>query len=134
MLNRNILAELLQWKISSERKPLILRGARQVGKTTVVDMFAANFEQYIALNLELEEDALPFKNYKNIQQLVESLFFLKDKDLAKLGNTLLFIDEIQEVPEAIRTLEKMMLLHLIYPTTNTQLPIVPDFRKSPNSL
>lgn len=104
MLNRNILTELLQWKISSERKPLILRGARQVGKTTVVDMFAANFEQYIALNLELEEDALPFRNYKNIQQLVESLFFLKDKDLAKLGNTLLFIDEIQEVPEALNIL------------------------------
>ena len=40
----------------------------------------------------------------------------------------------KEIGEAIRTLEKMMLLHLIYPTTNTQLPIIPDFRKSPNSL
>jgi len=78
MLNRNILIELEAWKVDSARKPLILRGARQVGKTTVVEMFAKNYKQYIRLNLEQEEDAAPFKAYKNIHQLAEQLFFLKE--------------------------------------------------------
>lgn len=67
-------------------------------------MLARNFEQYIHLNLELEEDAAPFRNYKSIAQLVEELFFLKSKDMEKLPDTLLFIDEIQEVPQALNML------------------------------
>ena len=117
MLNRNVLGELKQWKANAKRKPLILRGARQVGKTTIVDMFAQTYKQYINLNLELQEDASPFKNYKNIRQLVEQLFFLRDKNIEKIGDTLLFIDEIQEVPEAINILryffEQVPDLHVI---------------------
>jgi predicted AAA+ superfamily ATPase len=117
MLHRNILEELKQWKANAQRKPLILRGARQVGKTTIVDMFAQTYKQYINLNLELQEDAPPFKNYKNIRQLVEQLFFLRDKNIEKIGDTLLFIDEIQEVPEAINILryffEQVPDLHVI---------------------
>ncbi|GEP96380.1 ATP-binding protein [Chitinophaga cymbidii] len=104
MLNRNILQELLEWRTRPDRKPLILRGARQVGKTTVVEMFAGNFQQYISLNLEINEEAAPFRNYKNIRQLTEEIFFLKDKSIGKLKDTLLFIDEIQEVPEALNIL------------------------------
>lgn len=104
MLNRNILDELIKWKDEPERKPLILRGARQAGKTSIVEMFSSHFEQYINLNLELEEDAAPFRNYRNVQQLTEVLFFLRDKNIEKLNNTLLFIDEIQEVPEALNIL------------------------------
>ncbi|WP_216823557.1 ATP-binding protein [Niastella vici] len=114
---RNIIEELNDWKINSHRKPLILRGARQVGKTTIVNMFAQSYQQYINLNLELKEDAAPFRNYKNISQLVEQLFFLRDKDIEKLSDTLLFIDEIQEVPEAINILryffEQVPNLHVI---------------------
>ncbi|OQP59582.1 AAA family ATPase [Niastella vici] len=117
MLYRNIIEELNDWKINSHRKPLILRGARQVGKTTIVNMFAQSYQQYINLNLELKEDAAPFRNYKNISQLVEQLFFLRDKDIEKLSDTLLFIDEIQEVPEAINILryffEQVPNLHVI---------------------
>jgi uncharacterized protein len=117
MLHRNILQELKQWKANAQRKPLILTGARQVGKTTIVDMFAQTYKQYINLNLELQEDASPFKNYKNIRQLVEQLFFLRDKNIEKIGDTLLFIDEIQEVPEAINILryffEQVPDLHVI---------------------
>lgn len=116
-MNRNIIEELKDWKINSHRKPLILRGARQVGKTTIVNMFAQSYQQYINLNLELKEDAAPFRNYKNISQLVEQLFFLRDKDIEKIGDTLLFIDEIQEVPEAINILryffEQVPKLHVI---------------------
>ena len=99
------------------KKPLILRGARQVGKTTAVHMFAENYQQYIYLNLEIEENAKPFRNYVNIHRLTEQLFFLQDKDPDKKKDTLLFIDEIQEVPEAINILryfyEEISELHVI---------------------
>ena len=62
MLHRHILEELKQWKANANRKPLILRGARQVGKTTIVDMFAQTYKQYINLNLELQET--PWKETK----------------------------------------------------------------------
>lgn len=117
MLNRNILSELAQWKSSDQRKPLILRGARQVGKTTVVEMFSQTYTQFISLNLELQEDADPFKSFRNIRQLVEQLFFLRDQDISKISETLLFIDEIQEVPQAINILryfyEQVPELHVI---------------------
>jgi predicted AAA+ superfamily ATPase len=117
MLNRNILNELKEWKKSGSRKPLVLRGARQVGKTTIVEMFAKNYKQYIYLNLELEADSNPFKNYRDINQLAEQIFFQHDKDIEKLSETLLFIDEIQEVPEALNILryfyEKLPELHVI---------------------
>ena len=47
MFNREIIKDLMHWKASEYRKPLVLRGARQVGKTTVVNQFAVNFSQYI---------------------------------------------------------------------------------------
>jgi len=53
MFKRNIIAELDLWQAKADRKPLVLRGARQVGKTTIVNEFAKRFEQYIYLNLEL---------------------------------------------------------------------------------
>ena len=60
MYNRNILQELQVWRDSNHRKPLLLRGARQVGKTTVVKMFSDNYAQYIYLNLERKEEAAIF--------------------------------------------------------------------------
>ncbi len=53
MFNREMLSALEKWVSKPHRKPLVLRGARQVGKTTLVNQFAARFEQYIYLNLEL---------------------------------------------------------------------------------
>ena len=49
MLDRSIIGELKKWAASKNRKPLILRGARQVGKTTAVNIFSQNFDQYIYL-------------------------------------------------------------------------------------
>jgi predicted AAA+ superfamily ATPase len=49
MFNRLILNDLEDWAKRPDRKPLILRGARQVGKTTVVEMFSRNFDQFISL-------------------------------------------------------------------------------------
>jgi predicted AAA+ superfamily ATPase len=104
MFKRNIIAELEIWSGKNDRKPLVIRGARQVGKTTVVNQFAKRFEQYIYLNLELPNDRLPFEEFNTIDLLVQTLFFLKNKTLSKKSSTLIFIDEIQEVPEALNIL------------------------------
>ena len=103
MFYRTILMELEKWLDRKNRKPLILRGARQVGKTTAVNLFAKNFDQYIYLNLELEEDKKLFQQSKDIDDLLEAIFFIKNKR-RKGGKTLIFIDEIQMVPEAVAQL------------------------------
>ena len=104
MFNRTVVQELEKWATSKYRKPLVIRGARQVGKTTAVNQFAAKFEQYIYLNLELPVDRKPFEQFTDIETLVQSLFFLKNKSYGKRATTLIFIDEIQEVPEAFNIL------------------------------
>ena len=104
MFKRQLLLELENWRQSKPRKPLVIRGARQVGKTTLVNQFATQYEQYIYLNLELSEDKEPFENFTSIEHLINTVFFLKSKTLAKKNTTLIFIDEIQEVPKALNTL------------------------------
>ena len=104
MFNRLIQKELDHWHSKPGRKPLVIRGARQVGKTTVVHQFSKRFEQYIYLNLELDEDKQPFLQYRNLDHLLQTIFFLKNQLLSKKESTLIFIDEIQEVPEALNTL------------------------------
>lgn len=96
--------QLEKWVVKPDRKPLIIRGARQVGKTTAVNQFATTFDQYIYLNLELQDDRAPFENFTTIENLVQTLFFLKNLLLEKKNKTLLFIDEIQEVPKALNIL------------------------------
>ncbi len=117
MFKRDIIDELVKWKKSPIRKPLILRGARQVGKTTVVNMFADHYKQYIYLNLEQADESLDFGNYGNVEQLTEQIFFIFNKDISQIENTLLFIDEIQEKPGALNMLryfyEKIPRLHVI---------------------
>ena len=116
MYHRNILPELNAWKTAPNRKPLIWRGARQVGKTTVVNLFSSGYRQYISLNLERKEDAALFQGYTLFATLVEAIFFTKNKDIQE-QDTLLFIDEIQAVPEAINLLryfyEDYPWLHVI---------------------
>lgn len=104
MFKRQLLQELDKWRLQERRKPLVIRGARQVGKTTLVNQFAIQYDQYIYLNLELSEDKEPFEKFTSIENLVNTIFFLKNKTLAKKNNTLIFIDEIQEVPKALNTL------------------------------
>ena len=100
MLRRRIEKDLAEWCAREERKPLILRGARQVGKTTAIRKFAENFSQFIYLNLEKHEDRDIFADNLPFQKLLEGIFFLKDADLHQ-ESTLLCIDEIQNSPEAI---------------------------------
>lgn len=100
--NRSIEAKLKEWSQSPFRKPLVLRGARQVGKTTAVKQFALNYRQFVSLNLETD-DARIFEGERNINRLVDRIFFEKQALKEEL-NTLIFIDEIQEVPNALNML------------------------------
>lgn len=104
MIQRSIYKKLKEWQKKLGRKPLVLRGARQTGKTTLIKDFGQEFEQFIYLNLELPEDRVPFEQFTNIEMLIQHIFFIKNKLIAKRSSTLLFIDEIQETPEALNTL------------------------------
>ena len=104
MFNRVILERLTKWNKQPDRKPLILRGARQVGKTTIVNTFARKFRQYIYLNLEDSKDQKLFAENDNIDSLVQTIFLTKNQQLAKQAETLLFIDEIQQFPKALNML------------------------------
>jgi len=99
MFHRNILNEFREWADKPNRKPMIIRGARQVGKTTTVKMFAAEFDQFIYLNLERDEERMIFERNYPFSDLVISLFLYAGKK-RKNGRTLLFIDEIQNSPRA----------------------------------
>lgn len=100
-IHRNILTKLLEWKNSSIRKPLILRGARQVGKTTVVKEFSKSYKHSIHLNLEIKAHKLYFSRFDNVETLAEALLFANNIPSTEKNQTLLFIDEIQESAEAI---------------------------------
>ncbi len=104
MFYRKIIQELEKWKESYGRKPLIIRGARQVGKTTVVHEFGKQFKQYIYVNLETLQDKELFQKTTDVHQLCKELFFLRSQQLDQLKESLLFIDEIQEIPTAVNLL------------------------------
>lgn len=104
MFHRIILKELRKWSQKKDRKPLVIRGARQVGKTSLVHSFGKESEQYLYLNLELPADRLPFEQFSDMETLLEALFFLKNKSPAKRAGTLIFIDEIQACPPAFQIL------------------------------
>ncbi|MBR5436888.1 MAG: ATP-binding protein, partial [Muribaculaceae bacterium] len=102
MIQRTALQRLEQWKLSKEHKPLVLRGARQVGKTTLIDQFAANFDNYLYLNLDRKRDCELFVD-DDIPALIDRIYIHCRKRKTD-GQTLLFIDEIQNSPDAVRLL------------------------------
>jgi len=103
MFDRIIIKELKKWANKTNRKPLVLRGARQVGKTTAVEIFSKQFDQYIYLNLEIPSERKLFEMDHNIEELIRAIFFEKNKKKSK-GKTLIFIDEIQNSPKAVSML------------------------------
>ena len=103
MFRRNIISKLEAWKQDERHKPLILRGARQVGKTTVVNEFGALFDNYLYFNLERNENVKLFEMEIPLDDLVNMLFASLGKPQQK-GTTLIFIDEIQNSPKTIALL------------------------------
>lgn len=105
-LKRNAIKDLLNWKVSEERKPLVLKGARQVGKTWLMKEFGQNhYDSYVYFNFD-EEDELKsiFETNKNPKRIVELLSMIAGEKILP-GETLIIFDEIQECPEALNTLK-----------------------------
>lgn len=103
MFKRKILSKLEAWKRDERHKPLILRGARQVGKTTVVNEFGSQFDNYLYFNLEMNESVRLFEMDIPLNDLVNMLFASSGKSQRE-GSTLIFIDEIQNSPKTIALL------------------------------
>ena len=99
---RKVYRKLQEWKNSNRRKPLVLRGARQVGKSTLVREFSKEYENHIELNLERKEDKQVFE-IENVKEIIEAIL-LKENISIENRSLLLFIDEIQESPKAIQLL------------------------------
>ncbi len=106
-LKRKIDAYLVEWKANEERKPLIIKGARQVGKTKSIETFAKdNYESIIKINFVaepvykqiVENGYSPEAIIKNISRINAEAKFIK-------GETLLFFDEVQEFPDIVTSLK-----------------------------
>ncbi len=102
MIKRKELMALREWAASKDRKPLVLRGARQVGKTTLVNEFAKEFDSYIPLNLERANHARLFERITNTRDLLMEISLTVGQPVKE--RTLLFIDEIQNSPKAVAQL------------------------------
>ena len=103
-LPRSIDRELRQWSASGSRKPLILRGARQTGKTSSVRYLGATgFDLFLELNLERREDLRMAQACGSAEELLDVLSARHHVDRFP-ERTLIFLDEIQEHPEAVRWL------------------------------
>ena len=105
-LKRFILNELIKWKQSKYRKPLILKGARQVGKTYILKQFGEeNYENVAYFNFDHDEDLYNlFTNTKDPKRILEQLVFINGKAINP-EKTLVIFDEIQECPNALNCLK-----------------------------
>lgn len=117
-MKRNAIQNLLAWKSAPDRKPLVLKGARQVGKTWLMKEFGETcYEQYVYFNFD-EEEALGsiFKSNKNPHRILELLSLISGEKILP-EKTLIIFDEIQECPKALNALkyfkEKANEYHII---------------------
>ena len=130
VIQRNTLNKLRAWRFSETRKPLVLRGARQVGKTTLVKEFAKEYDIFLHLNLEKEDDCALFEANNDVNLLIQAIFMHK-RQQQRNGSTLLFIDEIQNSRRAVAMLryfyEEANHIHVI--AAGSLLETVMDLRK-----
>ena len=116
-MKRDIYKTLINWKKDTGRRPLLLRGARQIGKTFIVKQFGKNeFSTFIELNFERNPEYKEIFNKYNPKIILEKIILYFGKKIQN-GKTLLFFDEIQDCPEAIMSLryfyEEIPDLHII---------------------
>lgn len=104
-MERTAISELYEWKSRSDRKPLIVRGARQVGKTWLILDFAKKaYEQYVYVNFE--EDSFlnhVFEDDFDIDRIITAISLRTQQDIGK--DTLLIFDEIQAAPRGVTALK-----------------------------
>jgi predicted AAA+ superfamily ATPase len=116
-IERKIDVELLEWKSSPARKPLLVRGARQVGKSTAIRNLSKHFDFFIEINFdEQPQYQILFQNTSDVHDLLDQLSIITRTDIIE-GRTLIFLDEIQACLPAISILryfyEKKPNLHVI---------------------
>ncbi len=116
-MKREIIQYLKEWKNRTDRNPLIVRGARQVGKTYIIEEFAnSDFKNCLKINLEEKPELKKLFFDNDVKRILTELSILLNEEVS-FGETLLFIDEIQTCPEAIQSLryfkEKTPELHVI---------------------
>jgi hypothetical protein len=114
---RDIEDELFRWKNDNERQPLLIRGARQVGKSSVVRNFSKQFKSYVEINFEQDSELKSiFEGNLRPKSICEKLSVLYETAIIP-GETLLFFDEIQSCLPAISSLrffyEQYSELHII---------------------
>ena len=105
-MKRNAIHELINWKFDEERKPMVLKGARQVGKTWLMNEFGRScYDSFVYFNFD-EDDELKsiFEVNKNPQRIIELLSMISGVNILP-EKTLIIFDEIQECPEALNTLK-----------------------------
>lgn len=105
-MERTIIQKLIAWKNSSDRKPLILNGARQVGKTWILREFARreyNKEAYVVCRKNEFAKSLFTKDF-DIERILRGLRAITSIDITP-GDTLIILDEVQDIPEAIESLK-----------------------------
>lgn len=105
-MKRKIMQELLEWKNDDSRKPLLLKGVRQVGKTYLLKEFAElHFPQSHYFNFEKQPDlAKIFEPDLNPMRIIDELSFINNRKI-NIGKDLVIFDEIQEAPKALTSLK-----------------------------
>ena len=106
IMKRNAIQSLVRWKFSEDRKPMVIKGARQVGKTWLMKEFGKNYyDSFAYFNFD-EEDELKsvFEANKNPHRIIEILSMIDGKKIFP-EKTLIIFDEIQECPDALNSLK-----------------------------
>lgn len=116
-MKRDIQQTLLKWKHQTDHMPILLRGARQVGKSYVAEQFGRDhFENIVIVNFELQPELISCFETLMPSEILQKLTLSIHQKIIP-GKTLLFLDEIQDCPNAIRALryfkEKLPALHVI---------------------
>ena len=98
--------KLIEWKNSPGRKPLVVKGARQVGKTWLVREFGrSDFQSFAYINCDSNNTASElFEQDFDVKRIIRGLSAISDVSIEP-GNTLIFLDEIQEIPRAVQSLK-----------------------------
>lgn len=106
MINRKILNELKEWEEKKIKEPIMLIGARQTGKTFILDYFCKKYyENYIYINLEKQKDYLSFFEESLEPEIIISKIEALRQEKIDIENTVLFFDEIQVSEKAINSLK-----------------------------
>ena len=111
LLKRKIDTYLENWKKDPDHKPLIVKGARQIGKTKSIEKFGhSNYKYFIEINFVLQEGYRSiFDDGYEVDSIIKNISFINSSARFEPGNTLIFFDEIQFVPKAATSLKSFKL-------------------------